>query len=68
MGNTQVGDLVEIWANTGAPAGIGIVVGHEVQNSILGERRYANVSWVVCENSVTRHVSRFKECYLKVIS
>ena len=68
MGNTQVGDLVEIWANTSAPAGLGIVVGHETEKSILGDRKYAKVSWVDAGEPWGTNVTRFKEHFLKVIS
>ncbi len=68
MGNTKVGDLVEIWANTSAPAGLGVVVGHETEKSILGDRRYARVSWVSDVEPWGVNVTRFKEHLLKVIS
>lgn len=68
MGNTKVGDLVEIWSNTFAPAGLGIVVGHEVEKSILGDKKYARVSWVDAGEPWGTNVTRFKEHLLKVIS
>ncbi len=68
MGNTKVGDLVEIWVNTLAPAGLGVVVGHEVEKSILGERKFARVSWINENDSWGAPVARFKEHLLKVIS
>lgn len=68
MGNTKVGDLVEIWTNTSAPAGLGVVIGHEVEKSVLGERKFARVSWVCNVEPWERMEARFKENFLKVIS
>ena len=65
MGNTQVGDLVEIWTNTSGPAGIGVVVAHEQEHPLLGNKKYATVSWVSDVEPWERHVTRFKEHFLK---
>ena len=68
MGNTKVGDLVEIWSNTLTPAGLGVVVGHEQEHALLGNKRFAKVSWVCSAEPWERMEARFSEDLLKVIS